>query len=316
MRYVANKIMTAIFLTLVVSVLVFLLMRALPGDPALIALGDSATIESIAAYRHHLGLDLPLTRQYWRWISGVALHFDFGQSVLNQQDVSEIVRQRLPNTLTIGIPSLVLGVLTGIPTGIATAIFRGRGVDQLITLVINSFLGTPRFLIALFGVLVLALKWRLIPLQGYTAPWDDFAAYLHKAAWPIIVNSIYIVAVVARHTRSNLLEVMNQDYIRTARANGLSEWRIVFGHALKNTLIPVLTVIGLEMPQIVGGAVVIETIFNIPGIGQLVLNGVVNRDYLVVQAAVLVISLVTVSSNLAVEVLYGLVDPRIRRGAR
>jgi peptide/nickel transport system permease protein len=316
MLYAANKVTTAVFLTFVVSILVFLLMRALPGDPALIALGDSATAASIETYRIHLGLNLPLSVQYWRWISGIVTRLDFGQSVLNQQDVSDIIRQRLPNTLTIGVPSLVLGVLVGIPTGIATAIFRGRWIDQILTLVINSFLGTPRFLIALFGVLVLALKLRLIPLQGYTAPWDNFSAYLYRATWPIIVNSIYIIAVVARHTRSNLLDVMNQDYIRTARANGLSETRIIFGHALKNALIPVLTIIGLEMPQIVGGAVVIETIFNIAGIGQLVLNGVINRDYLVVQAAVLVISLVTVGSNLTVEVLYGFVDPRIRRGSR
>jgi peptide/nickel transport system permease protein len=313
MRYAVNKVATALFLTFVVSILIFLLMRALPGDPALIALGDSASEAAIQAYRDRLGLNLPLVEQYGRWITGIAVHWDFGQSVLNQQDVSEIIRQRLPNTLCIGIPSLLVGVFLGLPTGIAMAIYRGRWIAQILSLVVNSFLGTPRFLIAIFGVLILALKWRLIPLQGYTAPWENFSAYLYKAAWPILVNSIYIIAVVARHTRSNLIEVMNQDYIRTARSNGLSERQVIFGHALKNTLIPVLTIIGLEMPQIVGGAVVIETIFNIPGIGQLILNGVINRDYLVVQAAVFVISLVTVSSNLVIEMLYVLVDPRIKR---
>lgn len=141
----------------------------------------------------------------------------------------------------------------------------------------------------------------------------DLAAYAHKAIWPVFINSIYIFAVLARYTRSNLLEVMTQDYIRTARANGLSETRVIFRHALKNGLIPVVTIIGLQMPQIIAGAVIIESIFNIPGVGQLVLNGVLNRDYLVVQAAVLVISMATIASNLMVDLTYALIDPRIKR---
>ncbi len=153
-------------------------------------------------------------------------------------------------------------------------------------------------------------------MQGYTAPWVDFSAYVHKAIWPVFVNSIYIFSVMARYTRSNMLEAMTQDYIRTARANGLSERRVIIRHALKNCLIPVVTIIGLQMPHIVAGAVVIESIFNIPGIGQMVLDGILNRDYLAVQAAVLVISMVTIGSNLIVDMAYVLIDPRIRRSAR
>ncbi len=171
----------------------------------------------------------------------------------------------------------------------------------------------PSLSVAIFGVFILAFKLRLIPLQGYTPPWVDFGAYVHKAIWPVFINSIYIFSVIARYTRSSLLEVMTQDYIRTARANGLSESRVIFRHALKNSLIPVITIIGLQMPHIVAGAVVIESIFNIPGIGQLVLNGILKRDYLVVQAAVLVIAMVTVGSNLIVDLTYSLVDPRIKR---
>jgi peptide/nickel transport system permease protein len=314
--YITRRLLVMLGLVLVVSVLVFLMMRMLPGDPALIALGDSASAAEITAFRDRLGLNDPLALQYWHWISRIVTGWDFGQSVLNQQDVSEMISQRLPNTLMIGLPSLVIGILLGLPIGVVTAVRRGSWVDQAFAVLVNGFLGTPRFLIAIFGVLILALKLRLIPLQGYTAPWVDFGAYVHKAIWPVFVNSIYIIAVVARHTRSNLLEVLQQDYIRTARANGLSELRVILRHALKNGLIPVITIIGLELPQIVGGAIVIETIFNIPGIGQLVMKGVTGRDYLVVQAAVLIISVVTILSNFVVDMTYALIDPRIRSASR
>ncbi len=315
-RHLARRLLVALALMLIVSALVFFMMRLLPGDPALIALGESASAADIAAYRDRLGLNDPLLTQYLRWIGHIVTRWDFGQSVLNEQDVSEIISQRLPNTLTIGLPALALGVLLGLPIGIVTAIRRGSLLDQIFTVLVNIFLGTPRFLIAIFGVLILALKLRLIPLQGYTAPWVDFGAYLYKAAWPIFVSSVYVIAIAARHTRSNLLDALHQDYVRTARANGLSEFRVIFGHALRNVLIPVITIIGLEMPHIVGGAVVIETIFNIPGIGQLILKGVTGRDYLVVQAAVLVIAMVTILSNLLVDAAYLVLDPRIRRSAR
>ncbi len=304
--YIARRVLVAVMLVLIVSVLVFFLMRALPGDPALIALGDSASQAAIDDYRNRLGLNDPVAVQYCHWITRIITHWDFGKSVLNERNVSALIKQRLPNTLSIALPTIAVGVAAGIPLGIVTAIKRGTWIDQALTFLLHSFLGTPRFLVAIFGVLVLALQLRLIPLQGFTSPWVNFGAYVQKAAWPVMVGSLYVVAVIARHTRSNLVEVMNQDYIRTARANGLSESRIIFGHALKNALIPVITAIGLEMPVIVGGAVVVETVFNIPGIGQMILEGVV-------QAAVLVISIITIGSNAAVECAYALIDPRIAR---
>jgi len=314
--YLLRRIGIAFVLMLIVSALVFIMMRGLPGDPALIALGDAASAEAIQAYRVKMGLDLPLPVQYWNWIHGILTRWDFGLSVLNARDVSAIISERLPRTLIIGIPSITVGVLMGIPVGVVMATQRGSWLDQLLTLTVNSFLGTPRFLIAIFGVLILGMQLGWIPLQGYTAPWDNFWLFLHKAFWPIMVNSIYVFAVVARYLRTNLLEVMNQDFIRTARANGLSEWRVVYGHAIKNALIPVITIVGLQMPQIVGGSVIVESIFNIPGIGQLVLSGILDRDYLVVQAAVLAIAMVTISSNLLVDVAYAIVDPRIRRSLK
>jgi len=313
---VLRRLAAAVGLVLIVSVLVFLMMQALPGDPALIALGDAASGADIAAFRDKMGLNDPVLLQYWHWITGIVFHGDFGLSLLNARDVSAIIRERLPNTLAIGLPSIAIGVLLGLPIGILGAIRRGSWIEQATTLVVTTFLGTPRFLIAILGVVVLGMQLGWIPIQGYTPPWEDFPDYLRKALWPVLVNSIYVFAVVARYLRTNLLEVMNQDYIRTARANGLSERRVILGHAIRNAIIPVITIIGLQMPNIVGGSVVIETIFNIPGIGQLLLASVLDRDYLVVQAAVLVIAAVTIGSNFAVDAAYALIDPRIRRSVR
>ena len=162
----------------------------------------------------------------------------------------------------------------------------------------------------------MGLQFGLIPLQGYTAPWEDFGEYCYKAFWPILVNAIYTVAILARQTRSNILEVISQDYVRTARANGLSERKIIFKYTLKNALIPVITIIGLQMRNIVAGAVIIENVFNIPGIGQMLLNGIQQRDYFMVQACVLVISMMTVFCNLFVDIAYGFIDPRIRKSMR
>lgn len=314
--YLLRRTWIAVVLMLIVSALVFMMMRGLPGDPARIALGEAASAVEIDAYRLKLGLDLPLPLQYWNWIFGIVTRWDFGLSVLNARDVAAIISERLPRTLLIGIPSIVAGVAFGIIVGTVMATRRGSGIDQCLNLMVNSFLGTPRFLIAIFGVLILGMQLGWIPLQGYTAPWDDFGKFLHKAFWPIMVNSLYVFAVVARYLRTNLLEVMNQDFIRTARANGLSENRVIYGHGIKNALIPVITIIGLQMPQIVGGSVIVESIFNIPGIGQLVLAGILDRDYLVVQAAVLAIAAVTITSNLLVDVAYAVVDPRIRKSLK
>lgn len=315
-KYIVKKVLTAILLVLLVSLLVFLLMQFLPGDPAEIALGESASAEAIQAYRDEYGLNDPVLVQYWRWITNIVLHGDFGKSILNARDVTAYINTRLPNSISIGLPGLVFGVLVGLLIGIICAIKRGTWIDQILTLFVNFFLGAPRFLVAIFGVIILALQLKLIPLQGYTAPWEDFGQYLHKAFWPIMVNAIYTVAILARQTRSNILEVINQDYVRTARANGLSERKIIFKYTLKNALIPVITIIGMQMRNIVAGAVIIENVFNIPGIGQLLLNGIQQRDYFIVQACTLIISTMTVFCNLFVDIAYGFIDPRVRKSMR
>lgn len=315
-KYILKKTATAIMLVLLVSLLTFLLMNMLPGDPATIALGDSASEEAIQAYRESYGLNDPVLVQYWRWITNILLHGDFGKSILNARDVTAYINVRLPNTISIGLPGLVFGVVFGLVIGVVSAIRRGSWLDQVLTFITNLFLGSPRFLVAIFGVIILALQLKAIPLQGYVAPWEDFGQYVYHAFWPVVVNSIYTVAIVSRQTRSNMLEVINQDYIRTARANGLPESRIILRHTLKNALIPVVTIIGLQMRNIVAGAVVIENIFNIPGIGQMLLSGIQQRDYFMAMACVLVISMMTIFCNLLVDVAYGFIDPRIRKSMR
>ncbi len=315
-NYIIKKILTAVLLVLLVSLFVFLFMQLLPGDPARIALGEAASDAAIQAYRDKYGLDDPLLVQYFHWITGIVTRWDFGKSVLNSRDVTAYISDRLPNTVSIGLPALVLGVIFGLAVGILTAIRRGTWVDQVLTFIVNFFLGVPRFLIAIFGVLILAVQLKLIPLQGYTAPWENFGEYVHKSLWPIVVNGIFTVAMLARQTRSNVLEAINQDYVRTARANGIPEGSVVMKHTLKNALIPVVTIIGLQMRNIVSGAVIIENIFNIPGIGQLLLLGVQQRDYFIVQGCVVVISMVTVFCNLIVDIAYGFIDPRVRKSMR
>lgn len=312
LQYLWRRLASAIVLVLLTSILVFVLMRLLPGNPALTALGDSASKAQILAYDKELGLNKPLPQQYFDWITGIVTRWNFGRSAMNLENISSIISQRLPNTILIQAPSVVFGVAGGLLVGIIGAVRTRTITDRSLTVGVTFFLGAPRFLVAIFGVLVLSVQFNLIPLQGYIAPWQDFGGYVDHAIWPVTVTAVYVVAVVARHTRSSLLEVMGQDYIRTARAYGLSERRVVLNCALKNALIPVITIIGVIIPQVVAGAVVVENIFNIPGIGQLTLTSVNNRDYFVVQACVFVISLITIGSNLAVDILYTFVDPRIR----
>ena len=315
-KYIAKKIAISVFLIFLVSLLTFMVMQLLPGDPATIALGDSATAEEIQAYRDEYGLNDPLLVQYWNWITNIVLHGNFGKSILNARDVTAFINERLPNSISIGLPGLIFGVIFGLLIGVISAVKRGTWIDQVLTFLVNLFLGSPRFLIAIFGVIILGLEFKIIPLQGYIAPWVDFGKYCYHAFWPIVVNAIYTVAILARQTRSNMLEVINQDYIRTARANGLSEGRVILRHTLKNALIPVITIIGLQMRNIVAGAVVIENIFNIPGIGQMLLNGIMQRDYFMAMACVLVISAMTIFCNLFVDLAYGFIDPRVRKSMR
>jgi len=312
LSFLLRRGLLALLIVFLVSVFAFSLMHILPGDPVRIALGEAASQDVVNQYRARYHLDEPLVSQYGLWVSGM-VRGDFGQSILYNEDVGALMASKLPVTLALGVPGMILSIVVGLLFGVLTAVKRGTWIDQAVSSLANIGIGTPLFWIAIFGIFLFGLKLRVLPLQGYVSPTQNFGQYLDKAILPVVCMSVGFIAVIARQTRSNMLEVINQDFIRTARANGFPEGSILFRHALKNALIPVITIIGLQMRIIVGGSVIIERVFNIPGIGALLMRAITNRDYLIVQACVLVISLVTVVLNLIVDIAYGIVDPRIRK---
>lgn len=314
-KFIIKRVLISIVVVFLVSVFAFSLMHILPGDPARLSLGEEASQEDVDALREELNLNKPVLEQYFIWVSGI-FRGDFGQSIQYHRPVLDIMQERLPRTVAIGLPTLVISTIIGIAFGIISAIRRGKFIDQVITFLATIGMGTPVFWIGILGIYLFAMRLGILPIQGFTSPTEDFAKYVHQAILPVFCLSTHQVASVSRQTRTNMLDVINQDYIRTAKANGIRPSSIVFKHALRNALIPIVTVIAMQVRMVIGGSLIVEQVFNIAGIGQLLQTAVGNRDYLIVQGAVLVISLVTVGCNLLVDILYGVVDPRIRKTQR
>lgn len=314
-KFIIKRVLISIVVVFLVSVFAFSLMHILPGDPARLSLGEEASQEDVDALREELNLNKPVLEQYFIWISGI-FRGDFGQSIQYHRPVLDIMQERLPRTVAIGLPTLVISTIIGIAFGIISAIRRGKFIDQVITFLATIGMGTPVFWIGILGIYLFAMRLGILPIQGFTSPTEDFAKYVHQAILPVFCLSTHQVASVSRQTRTNMLDVISQDYIRTAKANGIRPSSIVFKHALRNALIPIVTVIAMQVRMVIGGSLIVEQVFNIAGIGQLLQTAVGNRDYLIVQGAVLVISLVTVGCNLLVDILYGVVDPRIRKTQR
>ena len=314
-KFIIKRVLISIVVVFLVSVFAFSLMHILPGDPARLTLGEEASQEDVDALRKELNLDKPVLEQYFIWIGGV-FRGDFGRSIQYHRPVLDIMLERLPRTVAMGLPTLVISVIVGLAFGIISAVRRGKVIDQIITFLATIGMGTPVFWLGILGIYVFSMKLGILPIQGFTSPTEDFAKYVHQAILPVFCLSTHQVASISRQTRTNMLDVINQDYIRTARANGIKTSSIIFKHALRNALIPIVTVIAMQVRVVIGGSLIVEQVFNIAGIGQLLQTAVGNRDYLIVQGAVLVISLVTVGCNLLVDILYGVVDPRIRKTQR
>lgn len=307
-----KRIWISILVIFLITTLTFALVRILPGDPAQLALGAEASEADLQRVRTEYYLDQPIIQQYTSWISGV-LHGNFGKSITFRRDILVLLKERLPATLSIGVPALVIGSLIGVIFGIISAVKRGKLIDQILTVISTIGIGTPVFWVGILFIYFFAMKLHVLPIQGYTRPSADFGLFLKKIIMPVACLSLSVIASVARQTRSNMLEIINQDYVRTARANGLSESSVIFRHALKNALIPVITIIAMRIRMVVGGSVLVEQLFNIPGVGTMLISAVNGRDYAVIQSCVLMISMVTVFFNLVVDILYGVVDPRIRK---
>jgi peptide/nickel transport system permease protein len=310
-RLILNRLAGAVPILLIVSLITFAMIHLIPGDPAAAIAGMSATPQQIMTIRHDLGLDEPLLGQLLHWYENL-LHGEFGTSLLLGQPVLHVVEQRLPVTLALSAYALVITLLIGLGSGIVAALRQNTWVDQLAMVFAMLGISLPNFYLGLLMIIVLAVDLRWLPTGGYVAFMDDPLGWLATSTMPAVSLALLLAGLLARITRSTMLEVLRQDYIRTARAKGLPERRVVLRHALANALIPITTVVGIIVSLLLSGSVVTETLFSIPGIGQLLTQAVLNRDYPMVQGGLLLTTALLVVINIGVDVCYALLDPRVR----
>ena len=313
--YLAKRVLLIVPTLLGVAAVVFLIMRVIPGDVALLILGgdDGGRIDraQLAAMHRQLGLDQPLLVQFGHWLWGV-LHFDFGNSLWTGRPVMEELLARLPLSLELAVLATIVSVLLAIPLGMVAAVRQDTWVDYVVRVVSIGGLAIPSFWVGILIILLLVISFGWGPPLEYTLPWVDPWANFQQMVWPVVTVGYRYAAVTTRMTRSTLLEVLRDDYIRTAWAKGLGERAVVFRHALKNAMLPVITLIGTEFAFLIGGLVVTETVFTLNGVGRFVVDAVAHRDYPVVQALVFVIAFGFVVVNLLIDLTYAWFDPRIR----
>lgn len=309
--YIMRRLLAMVPVLLLVSMVVFSLLHLTPGDPALSILGEEATPQQVEALRNKLGLNQPIPVQYVKWL-GAVLRGDLGRSVRSNQPVSEAIAERLPVTVELALLSMVISLAIAIPAGIISAMRRNSLVDTTATLVALLGVSLPNFFLAILLILIFGVKLGWLPPFGYQPLNMGLAENLRRMILPAITLGTALAAIVTRMMRSSLLEVLDQDYVRTARAKGLSESRMIRAHALKNALMPVVTIVGLQIGGLLGGAIITESIFVLPGIGRLLVDAIFQRDFPLVQGVVLFVSLAFLFSNFAVDLLYAYLDPRIR----
>jgi len=295
----------------IVSLIAFSLVQLIPGDPVLSLVGTESHEEEIQRLRKEMGFDKPLVLQYAHWVSRI-MQGDFGMSLRYKERVNRLIAQSAPISLFLGAVSFAIGMMIGIPAGIVTAVRRGKFLDSAITACSNIGIAIPVFWLGVLLIYVFGVHLGWLPVSGYTSPFENLSLSLRKMVMPVACLSLFQIAILARQTRSSMLEVIQQDYIRTAWSKGLGARIVIIRHALKNAFIPVITVGGVLVAQLVGGAVLTETIFNIPGMGRLIVTGVLQNDYVVVQGCTLVVALVVAFINLVVDISYAWLDPRIR----
>ena len=310
-RFLLKRLFQTIIILIIISLMAFALIHIIPGDPVYAMLGSDITPEYHDQVYESMGLNLPLVQQYFQWI-GNFLQGKMGYSYHFKMDVLQLVQRRLPVTVILGITSAILSVVLGLLFGIITAVRRGKPIDSILTVLANIGIATPIFWLAVILVLVFSIKLRWLPSWGFTMPWVDFGKSMKQMLMPVICMSVGGIASYTRQTRSSMLEVIGQDYIRTARSKGLKENRIIMGHAVKNALIPILTLIGMTLRNCIGGSAIIERVFNIAGMGSVMVEALGNRDYITLQSGIIFLSLITCVCNLLVDIAYAYADPRIR----
>lgn len=310
-RYIIKRILGILPVLLGISIVVFFAVRLIPGDYATITLGTQYTEEAAALLREKYGLDQPLVYQYLLWLKGI-LTGDFGFSYISNQPVLSLLISRLPATLELTVLSLLMAVLVGVPMGYWAACKRNKLPDSLVTVTGLLGISIPNFWLGTMMILLFSLKWKWFPSGGFTPLSDGLGANLRSMALPAVALGMAVSAVVMRSSRSAMIEVTDQEYMKMAKAKGLSGIPLITRHGVKNTLVNVLTILGLQAGSLLGGSVVIEQIFSLPGIGSLALQSINNRDYLVLQGTVLFIAVMFVLINLIVDLLYCIVNPQIR----
>ncbi|MCX7211545.1 MAG: ABC transporter permease [Burkholderiales bacterium] len=311
LHFLPRRLLQLLPTLFLVSVLIFSLQQLLPGDPALVMAGEEKDPEVIEQIRRQYHLDEPLPMQYGRWIAGV-LQGDLGESMRIKQPVAQLVVEKLPVTLQLATMAMLIALLIGIPAGILSAVKKGSAWDVGANVFALWGLSTPNFWLGIMLIFLFSVKLGWLPASGYVSPREDLMQSLATTIMPAFVLGNAIAAVLMRHTRSAMLQAMNADYVRTARAKGLYEPAVVLRHALRNALTPVITLGALEFGTLLSGAVLTEQVFSIPGFGKLIVDAVFNRDYAVVQGVVLVTATVYILLNLLADVLYVMVNPRLR----
>jgi peptide/nickel transport system permease protein/glutathione transport system permease protein len=310
--YIARRLLGAVPTLLAVLTLVFVIVRIVPGDPALVILGDQATPQALAALRTRLGLDQPIWQQYITFLSAV-LTGDLGTSMVTGRPVWAEVAAVLPHTLDLTIASMIFGVLIGVPAGIWAALHRNGAIDYSLRIFSLLGLSFPVFVFGIYLLLAFALHWRLFPVIG-AADLSNIPDRLHKLVLPTITLGLVMAAYITRVTRSAMLQVLGEDYVRTARAKGVP-WRLVVRrHALRNALIPVVTVVGLYVGILIGNSVLTEIVFNRPGLGKVIVGALNQRDYTMLQGLMVIYCFLIVVVNLATDLTYGVIDPRVKHG--
>ncbi|WP_135806773.1 ABC transporter permease [Halorussus marinus] len=309
-QYVVRRLLVMIPVLIGVTLVISSVVYLSPGNPAQIALGQNANPEAIEELEAEMGLNDPPHVRYLDWLAGAA-QGDLGTSVRSQRPVSEMIMERLPATLELAIASMALTLIIALPLGVISAVKQYTWVDSLSMVFAIFWISMPSFWLALILILLFSVNWSIFPISGRATPVFT-ATWLMSLALPAIATGTRRAGLLTRMTRSSMLEILNEDYIRTARGKGIGDRAVIYTHAMKNAMIPIITLIGLQIPLIFSGAVIIETVFAWPGMGRLLVNAVLSRDYPVVQGTVLVYAVIVIAANLAVDVAYSYFDPRIK----
>ncbi|KAA0916334.1 ABC transporter permease [Aquicoccus porphyridii] len=309
--YIVQRILAAVPVMGFVALFVFLMLRLTPGDPAAIIAGDTATPEQLQRIREALGLNDPLHIQFITWI-GNLFQGDFGTSVISGKPVIELIAARMEPTISLALTTIILSVLIAVPLGVIAAWKHGTLIDRFVMLISVLGFSVPVFVIGYLMISLFSMQLNWFPVQGFRPIGDGLGQFLHRIALPTFTLTLLYIALIARITRTSMLEILGDDYIRTARAKGLPERLVLMRHALRNCSVPIITVIGIGFALIISGVVVTESVFNLPGLGRLTVDAVLARDYPVIQAVILLASLIYVVINLLIDIAYVLLDPRIR----